>query len=376
MKNILIVHSQLNQHGSEKLLFEIIKLLKLKEFNVDVLTRPFFIKNQYYYNIINKMGINIVLKFITFRHITFFTKFARNKNNLSHRFFKNIYKYIGKKYFFHLYSKYDKIIIIGMETYCDSFYYMDGEKTKILVHHVMHQFQQERNYCEQFDLDRLIILDLQQEKEIKKYLPDINLIHFPLPINLNDYSDFNYSNIKKQYTSIRKLKIGVVSRVVIDRPNEPIFVHFSKIANIIPAELHFFGRGDPKIYKSLLRSLGLDNNKIFFHGHSNSIIESFKKFEIDLAWSVSMNGSISYSAIEMIAMKIPVFFINIGDKSIYSYGNKLNIIESEDQTIEFHNNILKGKCDLKMVAESQFTFIANNFASENLLNKLLLAYDL
>lgn len=376
-KRILVVHSQLAQHGSERMMYEIIRLLMNELVEVHVLTRPVGVRNQYYYHRLREINVPILTRLITFRHFSYLMKHIRNSNGTVSEIAKSIYRWIATSLYFGLYERYDRIIVIGMETYCDSFAFMRGDKSKIRVHHVMHKFQQDRSYHLEYDLDSLVVSDMRQHQEIGELLPDVALPLFPLPIDLrrHDIREKKF-HLRSEYGHPSPLRIGVVSRVKSDRPNEPIFRHFAALAAHCSAELHFFGSGNPDIYSDFFKEINLDYRKVVFHGHAESIFHSFRDSCIDIAWSVSMRESISYAAIEMISYGIPIFFINIGDESSIYHQNLLKFFHKESETIFFHNQLIKGKIDLDYIRKGQFKFVEQNFSSEKLGIILKEIYDL
>jgi hypothetical protein len=376
-KRILVVHSQLAQHGSERMMYEIIRILMNESVEVNVLTRPVGVRNQYYYHKLRELNVPILTRLITFRHFSYFTKHVRNSNGTVSSVVKSIYRCVANNLYFGLYERYDRIIVIGMETYCDSFAFMRGDKSKIRVHHVMHKFQQDRSYHREYDLDTLVVSDMRQHQEIRELLPNIALSLFPLPIDLRRHdTEEKKFPLRTEYGSHGPLRIGVVSRVKSDRPNEPIFRHFAALDAHCSAELHFFGSGNPDIYFKFFNEINLDRSKVVFHGHAESIVQSFRNFSIDVAWSVSMRESISYAAIEMISQGIPIFFINIGEKNLIKSKDLINFSDRESETVFFHKQLIKGKINLDYIRKDQFKFVEQSFSSEHLASILKDIYGL
>lgn len=357
-KRILLVHSQLAQHGSEKLLYELAKLLVKQGFTVDVLVRPFAVRNQYYYPLLRQIGIGVIQRLVTFRHVTYLFKSLRSSTSWIALIFRWLYAIYAEITYFSKARAYDRIVIIGMETYCDTFRFMVGDKSFIHVHHVMHKFQQDRDYSKEYDLRHLIICDERQSNEINESLPKINRLMFPLPVDLHQ---MNSKIINRDYkTAFRQgklIRIGVVSRIKIDRPNEPLIRHFAALSTIMPVELNFFGSGDPSIYSNLLCELKLSPKQIKFHGHTESIRSSFEEVGIDLAWSVSMMTSISYAALELITLGVPVFFINIGEKLLDPKSHAIQCSESECETIEFHQKLFRDPSEIDLIKDRQHAFV-------------------
>jgi hypothetical protein len=371
------VHSQLAQHGSEKLLYELAKLMIKQGLTVDVLVRPFFVRNQYYYPLLRKIGVSVIQRLLTFRHITFIFKSFRSSKSILAVLLRSLYSIYAEIAYFSKARTYDRIVIIGMETYCDTFRFMRGDKSFIYVHHVMHRFQQDRDYTQEYDLRHIIVCDERQNMEISESLPEIKRLMFPLPIDLKELSNKRIStDYQYAFKQGNLIRIGVVSRIKLDRPNEPIIRHFAALSKIMPVELNFFGSGDPAIYSDLLSELSLVPDKVRFHGHTDCISSSFEAVGIDIGWSVTMMGSISYAAIELIALGIPVFFINIGDKISEKNNQAVDYSESEVETIAFHHRLFRDSEQINLLMTLQHAHVHKMYDAELIGIKLKKFYDL
>lgn len=372
----LIVHSQLVQHGSERLLYEIAKLLRSDGYVVDVLTRPFGASRQYYYTKLIQLGVGVIPRLVTFRHATYLFKWIRSSKGKPAMALRWLYGLLGRFTYFNLANDYGRVLVIGMETYCDSFRFMNGDKSNFFVHHVMHAFQQDRDYCDEYDLVKIIVHDARQREELSARLPKVRQISFPLLFDLGESSTTQINrNFKNVGCDCRKLRIGVVSRLQLDRPNEPIFRHFASLAVHISSELHFFGSGNLEIYTPLVTALGIDRSQVFFHGHAESISTRFTECEIDLGWSVSMSGSISYAAIELIAMGMPMFFINIGEQPPAGTFSGIKCSESEIETINFHKDFIAKPSMVDDIIAQQQTHVRDSFSTDRLRPEVLKIYE-
>lgn len=378
MKKVLVVHSQLAQHGSEKLLYEICKILKSRGVDTSVLVRPFFIRNQYYHPLLRAIGVKIIFGLITFRHFTYFFKWVRVSQGVAATVVRSIYYFLARATYLRYYDRFDVIAIIGLETYHDTFAFLKGEKSKLVVHHVMHGFQHDRDYFSDYDLNSIVIGDLTQREEVLNAKPALNTHFFPLPVDFSVYGDRQPR--KKlgsvEATSKRQLTIAAFSRLQSDRPNLPLFEHFAELVKVIPAKLHFFGAGDPAIYSRVLFDLGLSDQQIVFHGHSIDIYSSFTNTNAEIAWSVCMGESISYAAIELILYGAPVFFIDISGRAREGIPAAISPSISVKDTIDFHLKVLENPSVLESIPGEQYALVDARYNSVRLSSELLRIYGI
>lgn len=354
MISVAIIHSQLKRHGSEKVLFEIAKNLKKEDVTVEVFVRPLFIKNQYYYKELKKIGIEIKKRFVTMRHLTYPLRKLYIKW-IPKTFIEYAYKIIASNLYVKKLKKYDKIIVIGMETYCDSILLIDDKemKRKVKVIHVMHAFQQERNYQTEYDLNEIIVIDEKQKKELISEDINLNISIMKLPFEMRKKNKNNINFVKNEI-----LNIGVVSRLSLDRPNEIIFelyAQLKKINNNKKIKLHWFGGGDISIYKDLLKKLGIEN-EIIFHGHINGV-DNLKEYDINIFWQTCMGKSLNYAPIELISLSYPTLLINI-DKDLSFNSDKQVIVTNFTQLFDFHKDLNK---KLEMLIDINYEFVKSNY---------------
>ena len=257
---ILLVLSQLVQHGSERYLFEISKALDKNSFQVEVMTRKFFVKNHFYYKKLRSLNIPIHTKLISRRHLRFPIKKLYNKFSFLKKTVDWLHRLIIKFSYKNFFEQFDIIAVVGIETYCDALMPSLNKNNNVIIHHVNHQHQFSRNYFNECPQDKIVLLDEQQEKEIMlSKLSNATLFRFPLSMDLSDRPDL--SHISKEING--KVRIGVVSRLFRDRPNEPLLKCFHGLIQQIDADLFFYGSGDSKLYDKLLDELKI-RDKVHF----------------------------------------------------------------------------------------------------------------
>ena len=306
---VLLVHSQLAQHGSERLLYELARLLTGQGHSVYVQTRPFFIKRQHYYPLLCELGVGIHRTLITRRHFSYLLRRIGCPQWVYEGCLKYLLECLYNFLTVHYYRKFDNLVFIGLETYCDSL----GACGKSLeleaqtrVMHVMHKFQQDRDYLSEYRLKTLVCAEQVQVKEVYADRPDLETLVFTLPISVSEPSN-SYQRPK----SGSVIKLVVVSSLEQHRPNEIVFRYFAHVQSRFPVELHWFGGGDISRYKNIAAEIGCETNKIIFHGHVSNITERFDEIRGACFLQTAMLPTMNYAPIEIMLSKRPVFLINI-----------------------------------------------------------------
>jgi hypothetical protein len=366
-KSILFVHSQLAQHGSERLMFEISKILIASGHRVGVLTRPFGVTNQYYYSPLLKLGCTIHKKLITIRHIQYLLKPFKIKLHPLSGHFKFFYSLLSKLLLWKTIRDYDSVFVIGMETYCDSLGAMsinDINELEIEVFHVMHKFQQDRDYCSEYNLNEIVILDQKQKKELKSAMPQINCKMFPLIVDFKNLEKTNLYNTPKQKNVRKKtLNIAVISRLFSDRPNEIIFEYFSVLRSKFKLHLHWYGDGNKSLYDDLSKKLSVRSDDITFHGHSSDIQADLYRDAIDLCWQTCMGLSLNYAPIELMSQSFPVYLINIDPDFTSNEDHPCEIATTKQEAINFHENIMLNLDYLDELISNNKNYVIDTYSS-------------
>lgn len=345
---ILFVHSQLVQHGSERYLYELCKAIDKERFEVSVLTRFFMVRNNFYYSKLINIGCSIHTRLLSLRHLRYPVKYLYYRYDFVKCVIKTVHSSLIKIIYYNFFNKFDIIAVIGIETYCDSLAPILDKNKNVIIHHVTHQFQFERNYFDECKQSLFVINDEQQRQELNNSnlsLP--NLFFLPLPMLFDDCVNIGLNiEFNKSVT-----RLAVFSRLYKDRPNEPLFRCFSEYRKSNPnTELYFYGDGDPAQYIKLLITLNIANC-VFFMGHSKSISESILEDKIDILWLVSMGKSISYSSIEIAACGMPMVFWNLNEiessKIFEETDGGLNSFNNLEEFVSYNLTIQHNETELK-----------------------------
>lgn len=361
-KKILLVHSQLVQHGSERYLFEISKALNKDLFEVHILTRFFLIRRNYYYPKLIELGCQIHTRLLSIRHLRYPFKKIYNRYSIVRKALKLIHSSLLELLYFNFFDDFDLIAVIGIETYCDALSPILDDHKNVVIHHVTHDFQFERNYFNELKQNKIIICDNKQAIEVENSgIQDAETYFMPLPMVFDQDLKIN-----RKSTLIKKtIRIAVFSRLFKDRPNEPLFRGFAAFKEKYPnAELLFYGSGDPIQYKELLNELNL-NSSVFFKGHSTSIINSINQDHIDIIWLVSMGKSISYSSIETAQLGMPMVFWNLDDSDSLTIKQEtegaINSFNKIEDFVDFNLSIVIDQSKLNEVGSRLREYVKNYY---------------
>lgn len=368
---ILFVHSQLVQHGSERYLYELCKALDKDRFEIHVLTRFFLIKNNFYYPKLLEIGCEIHTKLLSLRHIRYPFKVFFNRYNFVRVILRFLHTLLIKIIYFNFFQKFDVIAVIGIETYCDALAPLLDKHNNVIIHHVNHQFQFERNYFEECKQKNIVILDDQQRQEIiESKISDAYCYFLPLPMSFDNFANIGISKVfNRNYK-----RIAVFSRLFKDRPNEPLFRCFSEFKKVYPnSEMYFYGDGDSSQYFKLLNDLGILDH-VIFRGHSKSISNSIINDKIDVLWLVSMGKSISYSSIEISALGMPMVFWNLNEvdnlQILDDTNGAINSFNNLKKFIEFNLNISKDDKELRRIGQNIRNYVTNYYDINKNIKKL------
>ena len=375
MKNnkikILFVHSQLVQHGSERYLYELCKVLDKDRFEIHVLTRFFLIKDNFYYSKLLDIGCQIHAKLLSLRHLRYPFKFFFNRYKFVRVILRFLHTLLIKIIYFNFFQKFDVIAVIGIETYCDALAPLLDNQKNVIIHHVNHQFQFERNYFDECQQNKIIISDDQQRNEIlNSKMSDAICYFLPLPMAFDKYTNIGLTKVfNKNFT-----RVAVFSRLYKDRPNEPLFRCFSEFRKFNPnAEMYFYGDGDSSQYYDLLNDLGILDS-VIFRGHSRSISDSIINDKIDILWLVSMGKSISYSSIEISGFGMPMVFWNLNDidslKILADTNGAINSFNNLKEFIDFNLKISGDDKELRMIGQNVRNYVMNYYDINKNIKKL------
>ncbi len=375
MKNnkikILFVHSQLVQHGSERYLYELCRALDKNIFEIHILTRFFLVKDNFYYSKLLEIGCEIHTKLLSVRHLRYPFKYLFNRYKFVRDITRFVHSFLIKIIYLNFFKKFDVIAVIGIETYCDALSPLLDNYKNIIIHHVNHQFQFERNYFDECQQKKIIISDEQQRIEIThSKMSDAVCYFLPLPIAFDEFSNVGLTKVFNRIST----RVAVFSRLYKDRPNEPLFRCFSELKKIMPsAEMYFYGDGDRGQYKDLLNDLSILDS-VIFRGHSTSISDSIINDNIDVLWLVSMGKSISYSSIEISAYGMPMVFWNLNNidklEILVDTNGALNSFNNLKDFIDFNRKIFEDDEELRRIGQNLRNYVINYYDVNKNIKKL------
>ena len=367
---VLVVHSQLAQHGSERYLYEVCKALDKNRFEVSILTRPVFIRNQFYYHKLTELGLTIHCKLITRRHIRFPIKKLYARLGWMRRLVGALQQWQVRLWCGRLVRSADVVAIIGIETYCDAFAPWLDESGNVVIHHMNHKFQFERDYFNECRQRRVVILDEQQRLEVKASpMADCEMFYFPLSMSLNDRAMLSVT----PPATGRLMRFAVVSRLYKDRPNEPLFRCFAALARAVPAELYFYGGGDASQYALLLGELKIVD-KVRFMGHQSNLEAALLRDRPAVLWLIAMGPSISYGSVEVASLGLPMVFWNLSRQSyeqiLAQTDGALHAFADEASFVDFNLKLLQDPVRLKEHAEHLCRHVRSRFEISHYISSL------
>jgi hypothetical protein len=353
-------------------MYELAKIFVANGHKVGVLTRPVGIKHQFYYSLLMELGCSIHKRLVTLRHLAYILRWLKIDIFPPSAILKKLYIFLSKFLWWSTVNDYDSIYVIGMETYCDSFGALSASDIKsidIEVFHVMHKFQQERDYSAEFNLDEIVVIDQKQEKELKKSMPKLKIKRSSLFVDFDFLPKFTQFT-KSNFDSRQILNIGVISRLTLDRPNEVIFRYFAVVKRQFKVYLHWYGAGNPHLYDDLCKSLLIDPDDISFHGHTSDINADLDRDLIDLCWQTCMGSSLNYAPIELMGMCFPVYLINIDPDFYPQDHHPCQIARTENEAIDFHKNIVQNPHYLNEIILNNRDYVTSTYGVDGAYVKL------
>lgn len=322
---IIFFHPNLRQGGSQKYLFELIKVALSSQKKVLVVTSVTS-KKQYYFEKIQKLGVNVVfLPEIPapFRFVT------QKSDRLKHFLKKTLYRWFFLILMKHFESCILNIILWGNVGILNFFpQQLLQRRCKINVHLLTHLAQYESNPYLNLTKKRfiplfskIVIVDELQKKEFLKSVEllgsDIRgeIIHAPLFLDkkCNSFKSLALSNA-------RPWRIGVFTSLSPHKPIEPflfwfkgLIEHLTELNEELP-RLFFFGSGNIEYYSKMSKILHL-NEYIEFKGHVQDMIVAIIQNNISLVFAHCVGDFVGYSSIELGIQGVPLLFWNIETES-------------------------------------------------------------
>ncbi|MFZ5494498.1 MAG: glycosyltransferase [Verrucomicrobiota bacterium] len=372
---VLVVHSQLAQHGSERYMYEICRALNQDRFDVTVLTRPFFIRDQFYYHEFTKLGVPIHCRLVTRRHLRFPIKWLYSYSAAVRGLVRWTQQRLVRWLCRPLVESADIIVVIGVETYCDAFAPWLDKRENVVIHHMNHNFQFERDYFAECRQRHIVIFDEQQRMEISASpLRGCEMFHFPLSMSL-----LNRAVLPVNTPSAGKpVRFAVVSRLYKDRPNEPLFRCFAALTREINAELYFYGGGDASKYTALLRELGI-SDKVVFKGHESNLEKAFSRDQPSIFWLVSMGPTIGYGSVEVASLGLPMVFWDLSQHSyeeiLRQTDGAMHAFSTIEEFARFNLELLQDPVKLQHCADQLCRHVRTRFEISRYIKKLECYYE-
>ena len=372
---ILFVLSQLVQHGSERYLFEICQALDKERFTVEVMTRAVFVRHHHYYPKLMALAIPVHRKLISRRFFIYPIKRWYRESALVRRIVKAAHRGVIGAWYGSFFAPYDVIAVVGIETYCDALSPTLDTQSNVVIHHVNHQFQFERNYFDECPQRKLVILDKQLEMEVRNSrMHDASLYMLPLPMRLSTRPHLP-PTVREPGEPVR---IGVVSRLLRDRPNEPLLRCFAAVLERTDAVLYFYGGGDKTQYDALIDELGI-RDKVLFMGHQEDLEGAIQRDRLSLLWLVSMGPSIGYASLEVASLGVPMVFWNLSAKSheeiLAATDGALQSFDDEEQFAAFNAQVLHDEEALRTLGSRLRAYVQREFEIGNNIAALEAYYE-
>jgi glycosyltransferase involved in cell wall biosynthesis len=369
-KKVLFVVDTLAQHGAERYLYEISKILIKNGFKVDVYSIANLDgKASYYINSLEDIGVGIYLyNHLPFPHVE--NLIARRIVNTASYRLGNIFdkKFVQNKLDYNLLNflkSYDIVSIIKWEVYIQKRAIFDAISHKKI--HLMSGLNQYADFpYNQLPENgtHLVLMYPQQEQEFfqdRKIRSDFQIDVIPLIIDNTNWRNA-YNPLKDNV-----LRLGIFSRIHYDQPTIfSLFIAHELKNRGLNLELYFFGRHyDELFYKHYLKTVEVlkMGSVVKFMGHIDNIPDAISKCNISLGLMNSLDSVVGYSSIELQSSGLPIVFFNVSNTG---YANNdfpiiLNTIKELCDKIE---ELWKSN-SLHLLSEKTFSFSKEMYGTEH-----------
>ena len=363
---ILFVVAGFYRAGAERFAYEIDSALDKNIFDMSILSleeenaQSKLWDNKYYENLHLKQGTKLIFA------DDFIDKRYKEKN----RFRNKIKRYLGffpnNLNFWKIdtlsayMSQYDVVHWMGEYIFINSI--SDEIKKKSLIHMMTARFQK-RNLYDDFDHSFHYNFCTPFKKEELEYeleqFSNYHSVFIPLVMKINK------ENYKWKFNENSKIKkIGIFTRLNPFKPLDPFFYSFQLLLDQNPeVELHIFGAGDPNEYGMLdmLERLNIQD-KVFFRGHQEDIVETALKEKLSLSWFQGYNNDrpAGYAGIDICTTGTPLICWDFCPKP-NDYINEIfphykNLNKFVNKTIE----ILSEESKATILSEIQYNDVISN----------------
>ena len=238
----------------------------------------------------------------------------------------------------------------------------DEIKRKSLIHMMTARFQKRNlydnfdhvfnyNFCTPFKKEEL-------EFELEQFT-NYHSVFIPLVMKIDK------EKYKWKFDGNSKVKkIGIFTRLNPFKPLDPFFYSFQLLLDQYPhVELHIFGAGDPNDFgmTDMLERLTIQD-KVFFRGHQEDIVETAINEELSLSWFQGYNNDrpAGYAGLDICTTGTPLLCWDFSPKpnnfenKIYPHYKNLN--KFVDKTVE----ILTNETDALDLSSKQYHDVTNN----------------
>ncbi len=364
--NVLFVVGGLHRAGAERFAYEIDCALDKEKFVVKIICLeleadiPVNFGERYYESLHKEQGTTIKYAddFIDKRIHT--KDRLRNKIKRQLRLFPRHINYWKVDALSAYMNQFDVIHWMGEYIFINDI--SDEIKQKSLIHMMTARFQK-RNLYDNFDHSFNYNFCTPFKKEELEYeLEQFNNYHsvfIPLVMEVDrEKCKWKFNN------DIKIKKIGIFTRLNPFKPLDPFFYSFQLLLDKNPnIELHIFGAGDPIELGmiDMLERLAIQD-KVFFRGHQEDIVESAINEELSLSWFQGYNNHApsGYAGIDICTTGTPLLCWDFCPKpngfenDIYPHYKNLN--KFVDSTI----NILNNEVEATLLSEKQYNDVVNN----------------
>lgn len=316
MKKIAIVISQLRQHGSERMAFELASFYRRTDNHPEVIT-GFKSQRQFYVREFNRLDIPIKYVLVSRRlveRLLFRLNFPENTRRIISDHWLRLVSIHLKKAF----EKYDLVICVGTDTYCDTIKFAGIPTNKLRIHTVLHPYQYERNYNLELPQGvRVVSNDSVIIKDIMTQVKDSIIFKMGIFIDVERYSIPKNKFISCDSTKLLK-RIGIASRLNHDRPDSEI-IELIKMNQNDNYEFFWYGSGDISKFREENELKSVSN--LHFRGHAENLPLQADEDGIQIFIHPMHYYSMSYAPIELALNGFLVAFVLLDSFDLYKHSD-------------------------------------------------------
>lgn len=306
---VLFAIPSLAQAGAERYVFEYARALDKQRFEVEVLTPKSVSPDEFYYKKLREIGIKVHRIIPTSRdHLIDLIPDKRRLKPLKQRL-RRLDAALASLEISRLrpfFRGYDIISLAQIEIY-NLVQSALSPADRVVIHLMSHRFQYDRDpyaRCQPGVQVRCLLFDPAQKDELRgTALEGAATAMIPLALDLS-----GRENIYAPRAEGPK-KVAIFSRIDPSRRLEPLFYAFQALARRADVRLHFYGRGDPEVFRSMLDVLHI-RDKVIFAGHQEDLETAIRRDQPDLVWMMSVGVATGYGGVEIGSFGVPTTFYN------------------------------------------------------------------